>query len=59
MSTLTKISEGLQDKVYTSLLDSGLAPGQAQDMSRDPSEFIGVDEYAEALAADDEANYEF
>ncbi len=59
MSILNKISEGLQDKVYTSLLDSGMAPGQAYDMSRDPSEFIGIDEYADALAADEAANYEF
>lgn len=51
-NTLTTLTSGFQDSVYTSLLDNGVDPGTAYEVSRDSSDLLEVDEYGDALETD-------
>ena len=52
--TLESVVTSFQDGVYTTLLDYGVEPGPAYEMSRNPLDFIGFDEYAEAEETDND-----
>jgi hypothetical protein len=52
-TTFESISTAFKDGVYTTLLDSGVAPGLAYDLSRDADGLLEVDEYGDAIATDE------
>lgn len=53
-ATFESISSSFQDGVYTSLIDAGLEPGVAYELSRNTADFLDVDEYADALETDND-----
>ncbi len=54
-TTFENITTAFQDGVYTTLLDSGISPGVAYDISRNADGILDVDEYGDALATDEDA----
>ena len=58
-NTLTTLSTSFKDRVYTTLLDKGLDPGDAYEVANDSSDLWQIDEYGDALAVDEDSDFSF